>query len=229
MAARFPCMQTSFVAGGLAAHSNSRINGATSMSSTMPASLATAALLPQKVFENCGSTAASGCCSVARTSWMASDLCAESFNSSTTKPARRTAPSIAGIDIADFTNTCKSFMPSPPGRAKVVRTGASQPSHRSLATNSWHLGRCTSKCSCGKPPLTRKSASSVEKRSASLATMTFRPSLASSKEVSSRSTKPKRRLITPASRRPARTSSDVCKAPAMSWHMACRPPLCQHQ
>mmetsp|Transcript_70068 Transcript_70068/g.194752 ORF Transcript_70068/g.194752 Transcript_70068/m.194752 type:complete len:209 (+) Transcript_70068:2270-2896(+) len=74
-----------------------------------------------------------------------------------------------------------------------------------------------------------KLASSVGKRSASRATITLRAVRASSRAPSSRSTKPRRSEMMPASRNRVRKASETPRAHASNWHTARRPSGCQHQ
>mmetsp|Transcript_18247 Transcript_18247/g.58025 ORF Transcript_18247/g.58025 Transcript_18247/m.58025 type:complete len:510 (+) Transcript_18247:153-1682(+) len=229
-AARFPETRASFAAGGFAAQRRPRTKGARSASSRRPARRTSEEFAPQSVLVNCASEAASGRSRTPRTIFNASARCAGSALKSplATRPARSTAPSKEQVGVVDRSNACITRRPWPPGCAKELRAGASHASQRSLATNSWHLGLCDRTASWARPPRTRKVAISEGKRSASRATMTFRALLESSSADSSRSTRPRSRLMTSISRNRARAASRL-RAPARSWQTHVRPFGCRHQ
>mmetsp|Transcript_75944 Transcript_75944/g.226395 ORF Transcript_75944/g.226395 Transcript_75944/m.226395 type:complete len:225 (+) Transcript_75944:211-885(+) len=197
----------------------------------MPAMRTIAEFAPHRVFANCGSEAASGRSRTLYTIFRASDRCAGSALKSPLemRPARSTAPSSEHVGKVDRSSACRTRMPWPPGWAKALRTGASQASQRSLATNSWHLGRWASTASCASDPRARTPWKSAGKRSASRATTTLRAVLVSSREPSSRSTRPRSRESRSMSRNRALPASELLMAAAMSWHVLDRPFCCQHQ
>jgi len=145
-----------------------------------------------------------------------------------TMPASSTAPSDDAVVDSDFNNTWMIVKPWPRGCANSVRTGASHDNHSSFATNSWHLGCCTSAASWDKPPRLRKDAMTSGNRSLARTTA-LRAMRASSSASTFRSMTPRRLATRSASRSRLRADSEAFNAPDSIWHKRVRPPDCRVQ